>query len=138
MLAFGKDAMELHDVCAVWYAIANPPLGEQGLLNPRHSVGWATYLRLFEIERTGELTRGMLVVDRRDESTTHGPGENRSEVQAVLEKTFSEATAPALVMKENSQTLTSVVPKGVHTVFRTPGTDALVKSLLARIWGIRR
>lgn len=135
MVAFGKDAMELHDVCAVWYAVANPPLGERALLDPGHAEGWESHPRLFEIERTGELTRGMLVVDRRDESTTHGPGENRSEVQAALEKTFNEATAPALVMKEDSQELTSVVPKGVHTVFRTPGTEALVKSMLARIWG---
>ncbi|KLO14611.1 nucleoside hydrolase [Schizopora paradoxa] len=136
MVAFGKDAMELHDVCAVWYAVANPPLGERGLLDPGHAEGWKAHPRLFDIERTGELTRGMLVVDRRDESTTHGPGENRSEVQAALEKTFSDATAPALVMKENSQELTSAVPKGVHTVFRTPGTDALLKSMLARVWGV--
>lgn len=50
MLEFGKDAMELHDIVAVWCAIANPPMGkntEDGILSP----GWRMVKRKFEIER---------------------------------------------------------------------------------------
>lgn len=44
MLNFGKDAMELHDVVAVWCAIENPPLKNL-------SAGWKAVKRIFDIER---------------------------------------------------------------------------------------
>lgn len=49
MLAFGKDAMELHDIVAVWCAIANPPFanGKPVALAP----GWQGARRVFDIER---------------------------------------------------------------------------------------
>ena len=55
--SFGlSDAMEMHDPLAVWYAIATSH-GE--------AQGWQMQSRDFAIERVGELTRGMCVVDRR-------------------------------------------------------------------------
>lgn len=55
--SFGlSDAMEMHDPLAVWYAIATS--GGQ-------ADGWILESRDFAIERVGELTRGMCVVDRR-------------------------------------------------------------------------
>lgn len=54
MASFGlEDAMEMHDPVAVWYAISGS------------ESGWATQERVFKVERTGEWTRGMCVVDRR-------------------------------------------------------------------------
>lgn len=49
MIAFGKDAMELHDIVAIWCAIANPPLanGEPVTLAP----GWRGSRRVFDVER---------------------------------------------------------------------------------------
>lgn len=45
MRAFGRDAMELHDIAAVWAAIAHPP----GLEGP--APGWGFRRRKFLIER---------------------------------------------------------------------------------------
>ncbi|KAJ8689741.1 hypothetical protein PTI98_012611 [Pleurotus ostreatus] len=141
MLEFGKDAMELHDIVAVWCAIANPQIGkniEDGSLSP----GWRMVKRKFEIERVGELTRGMLVVDRREDETAYAPGANRAHVQAELERLVSdhhhewESTAlPAQVEVEkpadNTQSL-----QGVQCIVETPGPDALLKLLVKRVWGI--
>lgn len=44
MLKFGKDAMELHDIAAVWYAIDNPP-------GSKAREGWELVRREFQIER---------------------------------------------------------------------------------------
>ena len=46
MLQFGKDAMELHDVAAVWCAIENPPAADLNM-----APGWRGRLRTFDIER---------------------------------------------------------------------------------------
>lgn len=51
MLSYGKDAMELHDVVAIWCAMENPPMpdnqGEGDVLAP----GWRALRRIFDIER---------------------------------------------------------------------------------------
>lgn len=54
MISFGKDALELHDVVAVWCAIENPPevVAEENAL-PGLSPGWAAVKRKFDIERYG-------------------------------------------------------------------------------------
>ena len=54
MVSFGKDALELHDVVAVWCAIENPPetvVKENAL--PGLSPGWTAVKRKFDIERYG-------------------------------------------------------------------------------------
>lgn len=45
MRASGRDALELHDITAVWAAIAHPP----ELEGP--TSGWAFRRRLFQVER---------------------------------------------------------------------------------------
>lgn len=59
MLGFGNDAMELHDIVAVWCAIQNPPLPEgqasKGGL-PRVEKGWKVVQRVFDIERSVPVT----------------------------------------------------------------------------------
>jgi hypothetical protein len=49
MLQFGKDAMELHDIVAVWCAIENPPRNEEAL---QLREGWQAVKRQFKIERS--------------------------------------------------------------------------------------
>ncbi|KAJ7188507.1 nucleoside hydrolase [Mycena filopes] len=144
MLQFGKDAMELHDIVAVWCAIANPPVpdGHVDILAP----GWGARSRVFDVERTGELTRGFLVVDRRDDvQSAYAPGVNRAEVQAELDKHTShhgawESTAvPALVQvigTERAPKDVHVHPPGVRSVHTTPGPAALLNLLTNRVWGV--
>ncbi|KAN0091228.1 Inosine/uridine-preferring nucleoside hydrolase domain containing protein [Tylopilus felleus] len=157
MISFGKDALELHDVVAVWCAIENPPevVAEENAL-PGLSPGWAAVKRKFDIERMGEITRGMLVVDRREDQTAYAPGANRSEVQALLKQSHQrhgllESTAvPAPVEMESDG-----LRKGpdewlghptvhddslggsmdVACIVGTPGKDALLQLLTERLWG---
>ncbi|OBZ67190.1 Uridine nucleosidase 1 [Grifola frondosa] len=147
MVEFGKDAMELHDPVAVWCAIANPPVMDEaeGVL-PTLQLGWTAVKRTFEIERTGELTRGMLVIDRRDDQGAYAPGANRAEVQAELEKhhfhhvgSYESTALPAQVEIERrpSQELASIQHlDGVACITETPGPEVLVNLLLERIWGV--
>ncbi|KAJ6497852.1 Inosine/uridine-preferring nucleoside hydrolase domain-containing protein, partial [Mycena sanguinolenta] len=138
MLQFGKDAMELHDIVAMWCAIENPPVpnGSADTLAP----GWSARTRVFDIERTGELTRGFLVVDRRDDLSAYAPGANRAEVQAELDKhnshhgTWESTAVPALVEIEHAPS--SVPANGVMCVHATPGPSTLLRLLTERVWGI--
>lgn len=146
MIEFGKDAMELHDIVAVWCAIENPPVhGEPEVAVPTLQRGWKAVKRVFQIERIGELTRGMLVVDRRDDEGAYAPGSNRAEVQAELEKhkfahagNFESTALPAQVEVEGQSQARALPDQatGVACVYETPGPAALVKLMLERIWGI--
>lgn len=52
MITFGKDALELHDIAAVWCALEHPPDPadtEDDL--PCMSPGWVAVRRKFDIER---------------------------------------------------------------------------------------
>ncbi|KAF7375961.1 Inosine-uridine preferring nucleoside hydrolase [Mycena sanguinolenta] len=108
VLQFGKDAMELHDIVAMWCAIENPPVSN-GCVDTL-AAGWSARTRVFDIERTGELTRGFLVVDRRDDGSAYAPGANRAEVQAELDKhnahhgAWESTAVPALVETEHAPT----------------------------------
>lgn len=54
MVEFGKDAMELHDIAAVWCAIENPPVKAQDQdpsALPALREGWTAARRKFEVER---------------------------------------------------------------------------------------
>ncbi|KAF9018015.1 nucleoside hydrolase [Hymenopellis radicata] len=137
MLQFGKDAMELHDIVAVWCAIANPPW-----LSPSLAPGWAASRRVFEIERYGELTRGMLVIDRREDESAYAPGANRAEVQAALDDSKAkhgpwESTAmPAEVEVERNADIGKKAGASVNCVTTTPGPTVLLELLLQRVWGV--
>ncbi|KAF9467301.1 Inosine/uridine-preferring nucleoside hydrolase domain-containing protein [Collybia nuda] len=135
MLKYGKDAMELHDPAAVWCAIENPPSSDT------LGRGWRARPRVFDIERTGELTRGMLVVDRRADSSAYSPGANRAEIQAELEKrAFQhgewESTAIPAQVEVEQATEEGPAKPGVLCVHETPGPEALLNLLLQRIWGV--
>ncbi|KAM6502416.1 nucleoside hydrolase [Amanita muscaria] len=134
MQQFGKDVMELHDIVAVWCAIDNPPN------SPLHK-GWVVNQRKFDVERTGELTRGMLVVDRRRDTTAYAPGVNRSRVQAELDKQgiphglWESPAVPAPVEVESVND-TVTVGSGVRYIIKTPGSGVLLQLLFERIWGV--
>ena len=136
MLRYGKDAVELHDVVAVWCAIENPPLLDDAcmVLAPY----WQGCKRIFDIERrvlllklllihslkisynrTGEITRGMLVTDRREDEAAYPPDTNRSEAQKGLESTPKSVSDEA----------------GVFCITHTPGHATLLRLLLNRVWG---
>ncbi|KAF8134586.1 nucleoside hydrolase [Boletus edulis] len=157
MVAFGKDALELHDVVAVWCAIENPPetIVQENAL-PGLSPGWAAVKRKFDIERTGEVTRGMLVVDRREDQTAYSPGANRSEVQSLLEQShrphglLESTSVPAQVELESEGPCKGAdewlghptVHDGslggsmdVACIVSTPGKDVLLQLLTERLWG---
>lgn len=94
---------------------------------------------------TGELTRGMLVVDRRDDQGAYAPGSNRAEVQAELERHHFhhagnyESTALPVQVEVEQRSQTSAFPdhpQGVPCITDTPGPQALLDLMLQRIWGI--
>lgn len=158
MVSYGKDAMELHDIVAVWCAIENPPIqkaGEVSTLSP----GWKGFHRIFDIERyvyvlpdvvlptdigpklrNGELTRGMLVVDRRDDQTAHAPGANRAEVLKQFDslvlphKPWEFIGVSTQVGHDGHASMTT--GKGVCCVTDTPGPEVLLQLLLHRVWGV--
>jgi len=96
----------------------------------------------------------MFVIDRREESTAHAPGANRSEVQAPLDLhqtghgILKSSVLPARVEIEAPTSSTGsdgkVGPeaavgqrKGVACVVETPGPNALLQLLTRRVWGIQ-
>jgi hypothetical protein len=141
MLDYGKDAMELHDVVAVWCAAENPP--GKPLTDP-----WKVQRRAFQVERlvqmlapfscpvltvpfpnrVGEYTRGMLVVDRRDGSEESSVGNNRSTSHASHQD-------PAPVQVESEPEIQPSL-SGVQCVIQTPGPSVLLNLILSRIWGV--
>lgn len=63
MKNFGEpDEMQMHDPLAIWYAIENASRSD---LEGEGKGRWGTQRRVFKVERSGEYTRGMCVVDRR-------------------------------------------------------------------------
>ncbi|KAF9237510.1 nucleoside hydrolase [Melanogaster broomeanus] len=143
MIAFGKDAMELHDVVAIWCAIDNPPeASAMAHKLPGLSSGWAAVKRKFDIERSGEITRGMLVVDRRDDQTAYAPGANRSEVQELLERAH-QYHGEGVPSGPDGWLGHSAVHDGstggsmdVACVVKTPGAGVLLQLLTRRVWGV--
>jgi len=134
MRAHGLDGIELHDIAAVWAAIAHPP-GLEGA-----APGWAVRRRRFEMERTGELTRGMCVVDRRDDGA-HAPTTSYAHVQEALQNRVAAGPADADglgvdVEDEPSRRSGKDELGGVPVVEGTPGPETLVQFLLKRVWNI--
>ncbi|EIN11701.1 nucleoside hydrolase [Punctularia strigosozonata HHB-11173 SS5] len=145
MLEFGKDAIELHDPVAVWCAIENPPVENETVGGiPQLQEGWRATERKFEVERFGEITRGMLVVDRREDAGAYAPGVNRAQAQAELEHSqtinpdnFESLAVPAEVEVE-ADSAKQDHGRGVACVVQTPGFDTAANLLFQRVWGIRR
>ena len=84
----------------------------------------------------GELTRGMLVVDRRrDDKSANSPGMNRAHAEAERERNGSKDIPATVEIKEASQAQRSD-RRGVAVVVETPGPAVLLETLLRRVWGV--
>ena len=98
--------------------------------------------------RTGELTRGMCVVDRRNDGA-HAPAAGFAQVQKTLQNrmeagsvdvddlgAMSVVPAPLGAEDEPSLRRKKDEPGGILVVDGTPGPEALVQFMLKRIWNI--
>ncbi|KZS98370.1 nucleoside hydrolase [Sistotremastrum niveocremeum HHB9708] len=139
MRSFGKDAVELHDPVAIWCALSNPPVVDETVEGPTLQPGWKAVRRHFEIERIGEFTRGMLVVDRREDEGAYDEGANRAETQAKLEHELHSHVPTLNQVQNEGQTVAPTTPsvvKGVPCVVETPGQNVLLELMYSRIWGV--
>ncbi|WVR07374.1 hypothetical protein IAU60_004415 [Kwoniella sp. DSM 27419] len=124
--SFGlPDSMEMHDPVAVWYALAQ---AQQGSGTPPD--GWQVVQRDFKIERVGELTRGMCVVDRRGTGET---GVDRSKDDKIksfgLDKSKKDESTGRMGEKIEK-------PKKLpYIITSTPGVPELRRLLLGRVFG---
>ncbi|WWC63154.1 uncharacterized protein I303_105754 [Kwoniella dejecticola CBS 10117] len=129
--SFGlEDSMEMHDPVAVWFALAHasqkrnsPPLEEEG---------WVLKARDFKIERIGELTRGMCVVDRRGTGETNV---DRSKDEKL--KTLGLGVGKK---DESTGRMGEKIEKAIQlpwVITQTPGIEVLRKVLLGRVFGTK-
>ena len=102
------------------------------------------------IHRTGELTSGMCVVDRRGDQSTNAPGLNRAGVEAELKRRmatgtsepgsfglFESVTVPALVEVEDEPScLSKDDHEGIPVIEGTPGAEALLQIMMKRVWHV--
>lgn len=147
---FGNpDAMEMHDPVAIWYAIAQAGNRSNRVAPP----GWTTVAREFAVERDGQLTRGMCVVDRRGtgETTTDRTQDKELMGEAGVAVPDRNATLAAkdgnVPPPTEDQCNCNAIPdmsladcphRPVHVphmIASTPGTDALRRTLLSRVFG---
>jgi|ERR1711939_913516 len=102
--------------------------------------GWLYTRRVFEVETTGTITRGMLVVDRRQSassSNTTGGGEAKPLSRAKQFDRFGGLHEMANMQNDGHATTTTTTRKGVKVITATPGQDTLRGLMLERIWNVR-
>jgi hypothetical protein len=86
---------------------------------------------------TGELTRGMLVVDRRIDEGAYVPGANRAMVHAEQsEREKSDIPIGKYAVDIEHRDQSGDPEAGVLCVTETPGKEALLDLLLRRVWGV--
>jgi hypothetical protein len=102
------------------------------------------------MHRTGDLTRGMCVVDRRDDQGADAQRANRARVQAELQSRIAAGSAeagsfgslesvavPARVeVEDEPSSLHEDAQEGVPVVESTPGVVALLQIMMKRIWHV--
>jgi hypothetical protein len=100
------------------------------------------------IHRIGELTRGMCIVDRRDDQGAYAPGANRARVQAELKSRMAAGSAdvfgslesvavPARVEVEDEPSRKcGDEQEGVPVIESTPGVEELLQIMMKRIWHV--
>ena len=82
----------------------------------------------------GEITRGMLVVDRRIDESAYTPGANRAEVQSELDNATLSHGGESIAILPAAPV--QVQGAGVFCITGTPGPNTLLCLLLQRVWGI--
>jgi inosine-uridine nucleoside N-ribohydrolase len=128
--SFGlPDAMEMHDPVAIWYALCAAGLPAIGLGEGGKPEGWVMNQREFKVERIGELTRGMCVVDRRGSGEASGEDRTKGELG-------KGGAVPSLEVEKGRMGEDVVRPKNLPWVLvQSPGKDVLRKILLERVFG---
>ncbi|WVO15915.1 hypothetical protein L204_103580 [Cryptococcus depauperatus] len=129
--SFGlPDAMEMHDPVAVWFAIAHASTRR---LSPP-APGWTLTPQEFQIERNGEFTRGMCVVDRRGTGET---GVDRSKNDKILSQGLTnDDSLPS--KNEEVDRMDEQLPTNKPlplVITQTPGVSELRRLLLSRVFG---
>lgn len=84
--------------------------------------------------RTGEITRGMLVVDRRPDESACAPGGDRAKVQEALQGRLEASSLAVPAQVELERELKSD-GNGVACIIETPGPKVLLSLLFERVWG---
>ncbi|EJT98988.1 nucleoside hydrolase [Dacryopinax primogenitus] len=106
------DAFQMHDPLAAWFVIQHADIQGTALV-----PGWKAHRRMFRLERIGELTKGMCVVDRR--GTREVFHSNRAE------SGVEEAVALRNLAQEGED--------GIMVIVETPGVKELTDALLDRV-----
>ena len=88
-----------------------------------------------EIYRTGELTLGMCVVDRRGGAPASERGKSRAELQEQADRKL--AAEPANVQVDRPEQAEIQQSQGVNVIVKTPGLDELAKILFEKVWGAK-
>ena len=89
----------------------------------------------------GELTRGMCVVDRRNDGK-HAPPVDFAQVQEALQNRVDAGSADvddfgiAVSAAPIARGLKKDEPDGVTVVEGTPGPETLVQLMLKRVWNV--
>ncbi|KDQ17407.1 hypothetical protein BOTBODRAFT_144237 [Botryobasidium botryosum FD-172 SS1] len=116
-----KDEQRMHDPLTAWFAIQHAE-GD----HLRVEDGWSVVRRVFMIEREGEWTKGMCVVDRRGTKETQGTNRSKSGIETV-------ASADSSISANSSPAMT------VNVVTSAPANSTFSKVLLERVfWHIKR
>ncbi|EIW67451.1 hydrolase [Tremella mesenterica] len=136
--SFGlQDALEMHDPVAVWFALAQAGVEQGGVERYGHVLpnGWQAQGRTFTIERVGEYTRGMCVVDRRGSGEE---GQKRTENEDWQVTQAAKGVVPSLEggKEEGQPGDEEIKPKALPMVItRTPGSEELRRLILSRVFG---
>ncbi|WWC71697.1 uncharacterized protein I206_105655 [Kwoniella pini CBS 10737] len=128
--SFGlEDSMEMHDPLAVWFTLNHS--NQKRNSNPLK--GWELKQKDFKIERIGELTRGMCVIDKR------GTGELNSD-RSKDENLKSFGILSVGEKNENKGRMGENIEKSLQLpwiITKTPGIQELRKVLLGRVFGTK-
>lgn len=140
------DALEMHDPMAVWYVISTVGYDARKGELPQ---GWVADMRVFNVERRGEVTRGMCVVDRRwvvgcllasvvflgADGSGHcdrGTGE-----QSFLrtEGDHSSGANETATNAKSEEKPDATIKSAPRVVSKTPGSAVLEDMFLGRVFG---
>jgi len=116
---------EMHDPLAAYFVIDHGDIDGMGL-----KKGWAARKRLFKIERTGEFTKGMCVVDRRIGTEE---GDIRSRENIDLQDGPLLVAEP--IVNGNKEVDPDSRALAVTVISKSPGPDHFRRCFLQRVFG---
>ncbi|WWC90885.1 uncharacterized protein L201_005822 [Kwoniella dendrophila CBS 6074] len=125
--SFGlRDSMEMHDPLAIWFALSHA--SRKRNTEALKEEGWELKQRDFQIERIGELTRGMCIIDKRGTGETGVDRSKDEDLKSYGIGKKDEETGRMGEKIEKSKNLPWVITN-------TPGPEELRRVLLGRVFG---